>query len=373
MSGGVGRVVVVAAAGLALAACGALRARPAPPPAPPTAFADAQAPAPLIGPSDAAPSNAAVLNSRILSRVTPPTAEADLSIGPGDLIEVSVFEVAELSKLQFRVPLRGTITLPLLGPVPAAGRSAIELEDEIRARLREKYMHDPQVSVFVHEQRSQRISILGAVRKGGIYTLTSRLRLADAVALADGLADDADHMLYLIRRVPADEVRRARFDKEAAAGAVTLRPAAPGEPTEQVSVPIDLEALASGKEELNVPLEAGDVIHVPRAGSYYVGGEVSRPGSFLLRTRMTVDQAIFTAGGVQNVADWDDVRLYRATPGGQREIITLSLNDFEKGQAAPEVRKNDVIIVGKSGLKAFLYGFLSVFGVGTALPFPTPR
>lgn len=364
---------LVVAAMLALTACGMARPRPPPSP-PPTAVAQPEGTAPAL-PSPAVPPvpGAAALNSRIFSRVSSPLAETDLPIGPGDLIEVSVFEVEELSKLKLRVPMRGSVTLPLLGQIPAAGRTAIELEDEIRTRLQQRYMHDPQVSVFVHEQRSQRISVIGAVRKGGVYPLTSRLRLADALATADGLADEADHMLYLIRRVPASELRRALSDPEAGPGTVTVRPPTPGESTEEVTIPIDLEALASGKEELNVALAAGDVIHVPRAGSVYVGGSVGRPGSLLLRTRMTVEQAILAAGGVQDVADWNDIRVYRAKPGGEREVVRLSFNEFEQGKPAPEVQKNDVIIVGKSGLKAFWYGFLSIFGIGTALPFPVSR
>ena len=135
---------------------------------------------------------------------------------------------------------------------------------------------------------------------------------------------------------------------------------------------IDLEALADGKEELNLPLQSGDVINLPRAGSYYVGGAVEKPGSFLLKSRTTVEQAIVAAGGVKEVADWDDVRLYRLGGGGKREVFTYSLNDFEGGKSAPEVRQGDVVVVGKSAVKAFAYGvrdFLK-FGVYSSVPIP---
>jgi polysaccharide export outer membrane protein len=277
-------------------------------------------------------------------------------MGPGDLIEVSVFEVEELSKLKLRIPIRGTITFPLIGQIPAAGRTAAEFEDDIRARLEQKYMHDPQVSVFVHEQKSQRISIIGAVRRGGVYTITSPLRLADALALAEGLTDDADHTIYLIRRVPAGTAVQI----EEGVAPPRPQPALPENKTEQVMVPIDLELLAGGRDELNVALQAGDVVHVPRAGSYYVGGSVERPGSFFLKGKTTADQAIMAAGGPRAVADWEDVRVYRMKPGGEREILTFNLSEFEKGNGhtAPELQKNDVIIVGKSSAKAFLFGTL---------------
>ena len=301
-------------------------------------------------------SGAAALNSRLLSQARAPIGAADLPVGPGDLIEISVFEVDELSKLKLRIPIRGTITLPLIGQIRAAGRTAIELEDDIRARLEQKYMHEPQVSVFVHEHKSQRISVIGAVRRGGVYTITSPLRVADALALAEGLTDDADHTVYLIRRVPAGTA----VQTEDGIAPLKLPLAAPERRTEQMMAPIDLELLADGRDELNVALEAGDVVHVPRAGSYYVGGSVERPGSFLLKGKTTVEQAIMAAGGPRAVADWEDVRIYRIKPGGDREILAFNLSEFEKGNGhtAPELQKNDVIIVGKSSAKAFWFGIL---------------
>ena len=350
---------------MAVAGCGTGSARPALAPQAPPALTAQTGPTPAVAspargallPQNTAPadSGAAALNSRLLSQVSAPGGQADLSTGPGDLIEISVFEVEELSKLKLRIPLRGTITLPLIGQIPAAGRSAIELEEDIRARLQKKYMHDPQVSVFVLEHKSQRISVIGAVRRGGVYTITSPLRLADGLALAEGLSDDADHIVFLIRRVPVGTVVQIE-----AGVAPPKRSAAVEGPSEEVMVPIDLEVLAGGRDELNVALEAGDVIHVPRAGSYYVGGSVERPGSFFLKGKTTTEQAIMAAGGPKNVADWDDVRVYRTKPGGDREILTFSLNEFEKGngQKVPELQKNDVVVIGKSGSKAFWFGLM---------------
>ena len=125
--------------------------------------------------------------------------------------------------------------------------------------------------------------------------------------------------------------------------------------------PIDLSELADGREDLNVALRAGDVVHVPRAGSVYVGGSVERPGSFLLRGKTTAQQAIFAAGGVKDVADWSDVRLYRKTPAGKVEVTVYDLEAFEQGKPAPELQRNDVVVVGKHAGKAFFYGFLDFF------------
>lgn len=298
-------------------------------------------------PRDAGSGSSTALNLRLMEQVA------------GDLLEISVFEVEELSKIRVRVPGRGVIALPLVGQIEAAGHTTAELEDEIRTRLQKKFMHEPQVSVFLQEQQSQRISVMGAVRKGGVFSITRPLRLADALALAEGLTDEADRNVYVIRRAPASAVAAAAA--RSGTTDVTAATTGGGGRTVEVMAPIDLSELADGREDLNVQLQAGDVVNVPRAGSVYVGGSVERPGSFLLRGKTTAQQAIFAAGGVKDVADWSDVRLYRKSPSGKVEVTTYDLEAFEKGAAAPELQRNDVLVVGKHAGKAFLYGFLDFF------------
>lgn len=293
------------------------------------------------------------LNQLLLHQAAPRTENHDLPIGVGDLIEISVFEVEELSRLKVRIPQRGVVRLPLVGQLQASGRSVSELEEDIRERLRANYMHDPQVSVFVVEHRSQTVSVVGAVVKGGMHPLTSRLRVSEALALAEGLTPEADTTVYLVRRVSAEAARRMGEVNNGAERAAPL----PAGGFAEVTVPIDLEALAQGKEELNLTLEAGDVIHVPRASTYYVGGEVERAGSFPLRARTTVQQAVVAAGGVKDVAAWGDIRLYRVNTTGEREITKVDLDEVEAGsRQAPELRARDVVIVGKHAGKVFLYG-----------------
>ena len=73
------------------------------------------------------------------------------------------------------------------------------------------------------------------------------------------------------------------------------------------------------------------MIEVGRAGTYYVGGDVNKPGSYQLKARTTLSQAHVVAGGLKDTADWDDYRLYRTYPDGRREMKRFSLNDFETG------------------------------------------
>jgi len=278
--------------------------------------------------------------------------------------------VEELSKIRLRVPWRGVISLPLIGQIQAAGLTTSELEDEIRARLQRKFMHDPQVSVFLQEHNSQRVSVIGAVRKGGVFNLTRPIRLADALALAEGLTDDADRHVYVIRRAPVAAVNAAMSGRAAPTSPPPSGAAPKSDATAEVMAPIDLTELADGRDDLNVALRSGDVVHVPRAGSIYVGGSVERPGSFLLRGKTTVQQAIVAAGGVKDVADWGDVRLYRKGPSGDVEVTTYDMEAFEQGKPAPELQRNDVVVVGKHAGKAFFYGFLDFFrgALGVAKP-----
>jgi polysaccharide export outer membrane protein len=318
------------------------------------------------------------LNQKLLQRGRSAQPAGDLPLGAGDLIEVSVVDLPELSARKVRVPREGGVKLPLVGELPVAGHTASAVEEDLRQRLQKTYMHDPQVTVFVHERRSQRISVLGAVRKGGLLELSGRVRLADALAMAEGLSDDADHVVYLFRRVPADiAAQAAQASPETPGLAKTVpatalaKPDAGGAPggaagrtqggppaMADVMTTIDLEKIANGNEEFNVPLEAGDVIQVPRAGAVYVGGQVTKPGSFVLKGKTTVHQAILAAGGPTNVAALADVRLYHTKPDGQITVDAFDLDKFEEGQASPEVKKNDVVVVGKHMGKAIFYGTL---------------
>jgi polysaccharide export outer membrane protein len=140
------------------------------------------------------------LNSRLIaqglhSAINP----ADYLIGPGDLLEIKVFESEKLTSL-VRVSSRGEITLPLLGSVHVDGITARETEVKIENLLREGgYIRDPHVSVFVKEHRSKVVSVVGYVKEPGTYELIGRQTLLDVLAAAKGLDDKAGRTVYLTR------------------------------------------------------------------------------------------------------------------------------------------------------------------------------
>ena len=114
------------------------------------------------------------------------TAPEDYRISPSDVVEVSVFGVADLTRT-VQVSTNGAISLPLIKTVQAAGKTASELELIIAAKLEATYLQSPQVSVFVKEYTSQRITVDGAVNKPGIFPTTGQLSLLQSIALAGAL------------------------------------------------------------------------------------------------------------------------------------------------------------------------------------------
>lgn len=122
----------------------------------------------------------------------------DYRIGPEDLLEVQVFGVDQLSRT-VRVNARGQVSLPLIGAIEVAGMTAQEAERAITAKLAESYLQNPQVSLFIKEFTTQRVTIEGAVNRPGVYPLRGQSTLLTSIALAGGqggLSDMSEVMLF---------------------------------------------------------------------------------------------------------------------------------------------------------------------------------
>lgn len=150
-------------------------------------------------------------------------------IGPSDLLAITLFQVQDLDR-EVRVNNAGEISLPLIGAVPAAGRTVTDLESQIAARYGAKYLQNPQVSVFVKEFASQRVTVGGAVQKPGIFPMTSsRLTLLQAISLAEGLNPTASEHNVIVFRTAKGERAYARFDLEKIAAGGETDPELMGE------------------------------------------------------------------------------------------------------------------------------------------------
>ena len=126
----------------------------------------------------------------------------DYRVGAQDLLAISVFGVQDLSK-EVRVNSNGQISLPLIGSVMAGGRTIPELEAELARKYSAGYLQKPQVSVFVKEFTSQRVTLEGAIAKPGIYPITGKTTLLQAIALAGGIDDKTADLggIVLMRQV----------------------------------------------------------------------------------------------------------------------------------------------------------------------------
>ena len=136
---------------------------------------------------------------------------SDYRIGAQDLLEVSVFGVDELTQ-EVRVNSNGQISLPLIGAVMAGGKTIPELEQDVAGKLEQGYLQDPQVSVFVKEFTSQRVTLGGAVKKPGIYPITGKTTLLQAVAMAEGVTDLADLSAVVLFRTIDGKRAAAVYD-----------------------------------------------------------------------------------------------------------------------------------------------------------------
>ena len=137
-------------------------------------------------------------------------ASKTYKVGPRDVLEVTVFQAPELSKT-FQVSEGGTINFPLVGEVDAGGKTPREIEQDLRNKLGTKYLQNPQISVFIKDHFSQRVTIEGAVKKPGVFPIPGGMSLLQAIAEAQGFDESASHEVVLFRQVDGKRLA-ARYD-----------------------------------------------------------------------------------------------------------------------------------------------------------------
>lgn len=283
------------------------------------------------------------LNSKIISTTAQREdgSAGDYVIGAGDLLVISALDVSELEKVKMRVGAEGFMRLPLLGTVKVKGLTARQLEGELADLLGQKYLYDPQVSVFIEEYRSQRIAVLGEVNKPGVYEVTERRTLTDMLAQAGGLNASADQVVYILRK---------------SASAAT-DPSISGE-----LIKVDLEQLLAGLDpSMNMKVGSGDVVSVPKSGEFLLGGAVKKPGPYPIKGKLTVDQAVYFGEALRDDADLTNIEVLRVN-GSKNEVFNINLEQLKlEGKPALAIQKNDVVFVGTSGPKAVFFGALEFF------------
>ena len=247
-------------------------------------------------------------------------------IGAQDLLEISVFGLDALNKT-VRVSEDGKIALPLIGEVLVDGMTKSEVERTLSALLKEKYLQDPQVSVFIREYQSKRVSVIGAVRTPGPIDLLGRQSLLQIISQAGGLTNEAGNEILVIRQ-----------NKDGT--------------SQTLNISIE-ELVVKGNPELNIPLAPNDVVSVPidKMVVIYVFGRVLNPGALECRqSRLpTLLQVIAQAGGFAERASKSKVLIKRVDAKGVPLEIRVNVSQILKNKR-PDVRllPNDVIYVGNA-------------------------
>ncbi|MCU0244327.1 MAG: polysaccharide export protein [Acidobacteria bacterium] len=236
-------------------------------------------------------------------------------IGPGDLLELKVFEVDQLSQT-VRVSEDGSLTLPLLGRVVVEGLTQEGVVQKLAGLLQAKYVKNPQVTIFIKEYKNQQVAVIGAVAKAGNYELVGRKNLLHIISMAGGFTETAGNDVFILREGPDGKNR---------------------------TIAIDLKALlVNGDQALNVPIEPNDVINVPvdKEVRVFVMGRVTRPGAVRakLSEGVTLLQAIADAGGLAEGAKEGAVTITRKDASGREKKIKVNLKDILKG------RKKDILL-----------------------------
>ena len=243
-----------------------------------------------------------------------------VKLGPGDLIEVNVYNVPELTT-KARVSNSGDLYLPLIDYVHVAGLSQEEAQSVIEKRLEEGgFVRGPHVTIFVDEANSQGVTILGEVSKPGIYPDPPDRKLYELISEAGGFTTNAARKIAVIRRNQPDAIR--------------------------IDLPRNLADDLSG----NIDILPGDTINVPRAPIIYVVGDVGRPSGLLVNNgTLTVLQAVALAGGTNRTAKLSGVRIIRKTPAGMTETHVELKKMLEAKTPDVTLEADDILFVPVSG------------------------
>ncbi|MCX6556935.1 MAG: polysaccharide export protein [Candidatus Aminicenantes bacterium] len=250
----------------------------------------------------------------------------EYQIGAKDLLEISVFEVPELN-ITVRVSENGMVTLPLLGEIKAEGMNRAELEKQIAARLEKNYLKNAQVTIFIKEFQSKKISVMGAVKEPGMHDLIGRQSLLQVISMAGGLTDQASDTVSIFR-----QFRNA--------------------PSQSLLIKLD-DILIKANPKFNIPIFPGDIINVP-GNQYldiYVFGQVKNPGAVRMKKgsdEVTLLRAIAQAGGFSDRARRGKVMITRTENGVEKKINVDVKEILGGGRKDFVLQAFDVIFVPES-------------------------
>jgi len=282
------------------------------------------------------PANVAAPNSGVQ-----PTSDNDrYRIGPGDVLDIRVYNRPNLSRDGVRVEGNGMFRMPLLeSDIVAACKTEGELAKDISTRYL-KYYKNLQVDVFIKEYHSRQVAIIGAVNEQSRFELQRRVRLLELLTYARGPSAKAGQTINIVHSTAPSMCKENSDDEIAAFSSYRLGDTLTGDP------------------KANPYLEAGDIVTVPEADQVYVVGNVYMPITIPLKEPITLSRAIAMAGGTKQDTKKDKIRIVRQEPGSlvKKEMI-VDLAAIEKKRADDlDLMPNDIIDVPLSTGKSLLRG-----------------
>lgn len=245
-----------------------------------------------------------------------------LKLGGGDLIEVNVYNVPELST-KARVGNSGDVYLPLIDYVHVGDLSVDEAQTLIEKRLGDGgFVRNPHVTIFVDESASQGVTVLGEVSKAGIYPDLGDHKLYEIISEAGGFSPSASRKISIFRH------------------------------NQPQSIHVELPRNLGDDQSANVDVMPGDTIMVPRAPIIYVVGDVGRPSGLLVDNgTLTVLQALALAGGTNHTAKMGGVRIIHKGSAGMTETRVPLKKMLEAKAPDVTLAADDILFVPVSGAK----------------------
>lgn len=265
---------------------------------------------------------------------------SNVRIGPGDLVEITVFGAPDLSG-RFRVTDEGNVDLPVTGQVHVENLDPESAARTVEQRLRQAdIVKNPGVVVFILEYASQGVTLIGDVKAPGVYPLLGNRRLMDVLASAGGLAVTAGKDIRIQHRADFDHPEVISIDN------VTVKPTR------------------------NPVIQSGDTITVPRSGVVYVLGDVGHPGGFLVENNNRLDmlKLLALAGGPNRSAGLNKTRLIRTTASGKVEYDIELKKVIEGRSQSLMLQDSDILYVPASDRKYLTYRSIeAAIQVGTGV------
>jgi polysaccharide export outer membrane protein len=251
--------------------------------------------------------------------------QVKVPIGAGDLLDISVYGVPELSQ-KVRVSSEGEAYLALIGYVHLDGLTVEEGQALIEKKLSDGgFVVNPHVTIFISEYVNTGVAIMGEIQRPGIYPVYGTRRLFDLIAAAGGLTNRAGKLISISHRDPPATIQIKFADDPAKS------------------------------PETNVVVLPGDTIVISRAGVIYVVGDVNHPSGFVMdnNENLTVLQALALAGGASPTAALDGAKIIRKTSSGREEVpVQLKKILTEKAKDVAML-PDDILFIPGSPAKGF--------------------